>query len=118
MDDMNGLIAFYGTVDLAATKQFYGDWLGFPLLKDQGSCLIFGVPGGGSLGFCSHMAVPTPAASLFITYVTQDVEMVSAWLVRHGAVLVKEPVLNERFGIFQSLFLDPNGYTFEVQRFL
>jgi len=64
------------------------------------------------------MKVPEPPHALFITYVTQEVESVSAHLVKQGAHVIKEPALNEKFGILQALFTDPNGYTFEVQRFL
>jgi len=57
-NEMYGLIAFYGTENLAATKRFYGDWLGFPVLLDQGSCLLFGVPGGGSFPDPAEREIP------------------------------------------------------------
>ncbi len=118
MNDMNGLIAFYGTKSLEATKRFYQDHLRFPLLIDQGSCLVFGVPGGGSLGFCLHMNVPENPRDLFITYVVKDVESIASHLVEKGVEMTKAPTINDKYGILQALFVDPNGYTFEVQRFL
>lgn len=113
-----GNIAFFGTDDLEKTDDFYSQLLGFKLYKDQGKCKIYKVPGGGMIGFCSHMDIVTAEKSPIITLLTEEVDQVYDKLTKAGVELEGRPVKNEKFEIYQFFGKDPNGYTIEVQKFL
>ncbi len=115
---MQGLIAFYPTASLDDTKAFYHDILEFKVSLDQGSCLIFEVPGGGHIGFCEHLQCLDSPENLYITWVTDQVDRWYAHLVKHKQIALKTPAVNEKFRIYQTLFRDNNGYTVEIQKFL
>lgn len=53
------MITFLGTEDLEKTRKFYTEYLGFNLYKNQEKCQIYEAPGGGMIGFCSHINVIT-----------------------------------------------------------
>jgi catechol 2,3-dioxygenase-like lactoylglutathione lyase family enzyme len=113
-----GLVAFYGARDLDATHLFYNEILELPLFKDQGLCRIYLVPGGGHLGFCSHMSAGQGERGPIITLLTQDVDKVYQRLVEAGITPPHQPQKNPRFKIYHFFIQDPNGYLVEVQRFL
>jgi len=115
---LSGLIAFYPTSDLERTRSFYTQLLPFQLINDQGTCLIFEVPGGGHLGFCRHMPCLDHPERVFITWVTEDVDFWYERLRSEGVTVIKKPEVNQRFMIYQALFQDCHGYTLEIQRFL
>ena len=113
-----GSIVFFGVSDLAATDGFYRDKLELELFKDQGLCRIYRVPGGGMIGFCSHMAVTARDKSPILTFLTEDVDGWHARLNERGAVMEEEPKSNPRFNIYHFFLADPDGYTVEIQHFL
>jgi len=113
-----GSIAFFGVSDLAATDEFYSNKLELELYKDQGLCRIYRVPGGGMIGFCSHMAVTAREKSPILTFLTEDVNGWYARLNERGAVMEGGPKSNPRFNIYHFFLVDPDGYTVEIQRFL
>lgn len=113
-----GLISFYPTSDLESTREFYSQLLKFKLVKDQGVCLIYEVPGGGHLGFCSHMTCLEHPEYVYITWVTEDVDLSYERLRDAGVCVIKKPELNSKYMIYQALFLDNNGYTLEIQKFI
>jgi catechol 2,3-dioxygenase-like lactoylglutathione lyase family enzyme len=113
----DGLIVFLGTKDLEATHRFYHGVLGLALDRDQGVCRIYGVPGGGGLGFREHLEVSASANSPVITLLADDVEAVHARLLAHGVSPEAPPKVNTRFAIYHFFVRDPNGYAVEVQRF-
>lgn len=113
-----GSIVFLGIKDMQQTDQFYRETLGLELYKDQGLCRIFRVPGGGLIGFCSHMAVTARGKSPILTFLTDDVDGWYARLKAGGARLEDEPKTNPRFNIYHFFLTDPDGYTVEIQRFL
>ncbi len=113
----DGLIAFLGAADLETTHRFYNGLLALPLYKDQGLCRIYDVPGGGRLGFCSHMPVVKGEKTPIITLLTDDVDGV--WqLLQSAGLKPKPPVASPRFKIYHFFVYDPNGYLVEIQRFL
>jgi len=114
----NGSIAFFGVSDLAATDGFYRGKLGLDLYKDQGLCQIYRVPGGGMIGFCSHMAVTAREKSPILTFLAEDVDGWYARLKEKGAAIEEGPKANPRFKIYHFFMADPDGYTVEIQRFL
>ena len=111
-------ITFLPTRDLEANQHFYQQLLGLPLVRDQGACRIYRTAPNAYLGFCSHLA-PTPLpASVILTLVCDAVDECFAQLTALGAGIEKAPGLNERFGIYQCMLRDPDGYRVEIQRFL
>jgi len=112
-----GMITFFATEDLKRTNEFYADALGFKLYMDQGKCLIYSVPGGGKIGFCTHFGVTKRQDSPIITFVTQDVDKVYKHLLELRIKVDKEPAINPNFPIYHFFVQDPNGYKVEIQRF-
>lgn len=114
----DGLIVFFGTKDLEMTHKFYSKLLDLPLYKDQGSCRIYSVPGGGMIGFCTHIPVVYQQKSPIITLLAKDVDNIYARIVESGFCIPKLPEENEKYNIYHFFVKDPNGYTVEIQRFL
>ena len=113
-----GLIFFSGCHDMEQTHHFYAELLGLPLYKDQGLCRIYEVPGGGKIGFCTHMKIAKNEKSPIITLLTQDVDGAYQRLIQAGLAPLHTPQENPRFCIYHFFVHDPNGYLVEVQRFL
>ena len=113
------LIAFFPVRDLAATRDFYARDLGLTLVRDQGSCLIFGAPSGGHFGFCQRDedAPPPDDDRLILTLVTEQVDDVYQRLRRIGVETESGPSHNAEFGIYHFFARDPDGYRVEVQSF-
>jgi catechol 2,3-dioxygenase-like lactoylglutathione lyase family enzyme len=111
-------ITFLHTDDLSSTRSFYSDILGFPLARDQDICLIFKINDGAFLGFCTHIESIQPGRKIILTFVTDDVDQWYAYLSENNVDLVSEPELNTKFNIYHFFFKDPNGYWFEIQKFL
>lgn len=116
MQELSGLIVFLGTADLEQTDRFYSG-LGFKLFKDQGVCRIYDVPGGGRLGFCTHLPVVRGEKSPIITLLIDDVDGVYNRLLAAG-IRPHPPRVNPKFKVYHFFVSDPNGYWVEVQRFL
>jgi catechol 2,3-dioxygenase-like lactoylglutathione lyase family enzyme len=116
--EWKGMITFLGTKDLQKTTKFYIDHLGFKLYKDQGKCHIYTVPGGGMIGFCSHIDVMASSKSPIITFITPDVDKMYHYLIEKGVEIEKKPEKNPYFPIYHFFLQDPNGYTVEIQKFL
>lgn len=112
-----GLILFLGTLDLDKTHQFYTQALELNMIIDQGACRIYRVPGGGHIGFCSHIPPVLGEKSPIVTLVTQDVDGCYEKLIEWGVAILHPPAINPRFGIYHFFLKDPNGYTLEIQRF-
>jgi len=113
----DGLITFFGTDNLEATHHFYHQMLELPLYKDQGLCRIYEVPGGGKLGFCTHVPVLCEEKTPIITLLTPEVDKVWQQLKEFG-LHPQLPQETSRFKIYHFFLTDPNGYCVEIQRFL
>ncbi|MBP2027497.1 catechol 2,3-dioxygenase-like lactoylglutathione lyase family enzyme [Acetoanaerobium pronyense] len=117
-NNYDGLIVFLGTMDLEATDRFYKEVLGLTLYKDQGLCKIYDVPGGGKIGFCSHLSICKSSDEPIITLVTKDVDLAYVNLTTSGMHPHGEPQVNTQFNIKNFFTTDPNGYIVEIQSFL
>jgi len=118
-------VTFLYVGDLARSYAFYENILGLRPVLDQGVARIYRVGGGDAfLGICLSSAVqqaPTPDRAplgVIFTFVTQDVDGWHAALVEKGVSFEKAPAKNERYGIYNCFFRDPDGYLLEIQRFL
>ena len=116
--EWNGMITFLGTEDLEKTAKFYTKDLGFKMYKDQGKCQIYQVPGGGMIGFCSHIQVKATKKSPIITFITPNVDQVYNKLKKSGLEIPEKPQKNPYFPIYHFFLDDPNGYTIEIQKFI
>lgn len=115
---LDGLIAFYPCHDLEATRNFYERDLCLPLVRDQGTCLIFGVAKNAYVGFCQHNDAVPEHGGLIVTLLTDDVDSFYQRLRKLGIETEGMPKLNDMHHIYHFFALDPDGYRVEVQRFL
>ena len=112
-----GFIAFLGTNDLDETHRFYHEVLGLPLYKDQGWCRIYNVPGGGRLGFCTHLTVLQGEKAPLLTLLTPEVD--NAWNnLKEAGMEPETPREKPEFKIYHFFVKDPSGYCVEIQKFL
>ncbi len=110
-------ITFLHSDDLQTTRHFYCAILGLPLVRDQGSCLIFRVTEGAFIGFCGHITKINSDRSVILTLVTDEVDEWYSTLMERGINLISEPKHNPKFQIYHFFFHDPDGYWIEIQRF-
>ncbi|MFO7896281.1 MAG: VOC family protein [Candidatus Cloacimonadales bacterium] len=113
----NAQITFYYTDKYAETCDFYQNILGLEIVLDQGCCQIFRITDSAFLGFCQSAAAPQPGSTIF-TFVTEEVDACYQELKAKGVHFTKPPQLNEKFQIYHTFLLDPNGYKLEIQKFL
>ncbi len=113
-----GSVVFFGASSLDDVHAFYHGCLELPLYKDQGLCRIYEVPGGGMLGFCSHLAVQYEEKSPIITLLTDDVDGLYERVLEYGYRPETEPKVYSKFNIYHFFLKDPSGYTVEIQTFL
>lgn len=109
-------IGFYPTLDLPATHHFYVNVLGLRLARDQGTCHIYEVTGGGYIGFCQRNEAEI-SSNVVLTLVLDNVDGVYAALQTAGVECEAAPKLNEQYGIYHFYARGPNGERVEVQRF-
>ncbi len=110
-------ITFIYVQDLAISKGFYENLLGFDLVLDQGSCRIVKTSGDAYLGYCSSPDRESGGDGALITLVTPRVDEWYEYLQDNEVVLFDPPKLNPEYGIYHFFFLDPDGYRLEIQRF-
>jgi catechol 2,3-dioxygenase-like lactoylglutathione lyase family enzyme len=110
-------ITFLHAQNLEETHYFYTRVLGFPLVRDQGSCLIFQATEGAYLGFCQHIEPIQPGRKVILTLVSEDVDGWYAELKESGHDLIDPPIANPKYHIYHFFIPDPNGYWIEIQRF-
>lgn len=110
-------ITFYYTQKYDETIKFYKNILGLKAVLDQGNCTVFEVTENAYLGFC-HSATPVQTADAIFTFVTSEVDEWYESLVAKGVKFTKAPEVNEKFQIYHTFMIDPNGYKLEIQRFL
>ncbi|NSW51593.1 MAG: VOC family protein [Anaerolineae bacterium] len=110
-------IVFLYTEQYAETKVFCETTMGFPLTLDQGGCCIYKIGTDAYLGYCNR-PITSPKNGILITLVYDEVDRWYNHLVSCGIKVKGSPKTNDLFGIYHFFFEDPNGYTFEIQRFL
>jgi catechol 2,3-dioxygenase-like lactoylglutathione lyase family enzyme len=114
---INSQITFLYTVDLGRTANFYEDFIGLPLVLDQGTCRIYQVSDEGFLGFCERKELSPELPDLIITFVVDDVEKWYQYLKDQGIQCENPPSYNPKYDIYHCFFQDPNGYLIEIQKF-
>jgi len=118
MTQWDGFVAFYRTDNLEATHQFYHEWLGLPLYKDQGACRIYQISSTALIGFCTHFPEVEPDG-VILTFLTDAVDAIYEGLTEtRGVVIEQPPRENPDFKIYHFFLRDPNGYKVEIQKFL
>lgn len=110
-------ITFLHAHDLAMTKAFYTQTLGLPLVRDQGTCLIFGVNDKAFLGFCTHIAQVPPERNIILTLVSDDVDAWYEELKTKDCEILEPPKYNQKYQIYHFFLKDPEGYWLEIQNF-
>lgn len=118
-------VTFLYAEDTAASRRFYAEVLGLPLVLDQGSCALFGLPGDRAfLGVCRARGARPEAArpdrlegGVVLTLVAEDLEGWHAKLVAAGAEVLGPPRYSEQYDVTGFFFRDPAGYLLEIQRF-
>lgn len=111
-------IVFTYTDDLAASSKFFREIMELEFVVDQGPCHIFRLSPTSYLGVCNLQDRPRATAGVTITIVTSDVDQWHKFLTAKGLKYQVEPRTSERFKVYSSLFIDPNGYRIEIQNFL
>jgi hypothetical protein len=66
---------------------------------------------------CAIAGRPRATVGVTITLVTDDVDGWHRFLTGKGLVYQSAPQESERFKVYSSLFIDPNGYRIEIQSF-
>lgn len=110
-------VVFTYTDDLAASSEFFRDVLELEFVVDQGACHIFRLSPTSYIGVCALKDRPRSPVGVTITIVTPDVDSWHRFLTDKGLVYAQPPTLSERFNVYSSLFVDPNGYRIEIQNF-
>ncbi|MFW6270942.1 MAG: VOC family protein [Bacillota bacterium] len=111
-------IVFLGVEDLEKVDSFYRKVLQFSLYRDQGLCRIYEIPGGGKIGFCSHMDKNISHRAPIITLLTEQVDEVYRKVKKKEINILHPPEVNEKFNIYHFFMEDPEGYSVEIQKFL
>lgn len=110
-------VVFTYTDDLPASSRFFRDVLELEFVVDQGLCHIFRMSPTSYIGVCAVPGRPRATVGVTITIVTPDVDGWHAFLTGKGLVYQTPPTSSERFNVYSSLFIDPNGYRIEIQNF-
>lgn len=116
-------ITFLPSSDLAKTRQFYENHLKLPVALDQGACIIFRVGKYGYLAFCSQsedwVGINNPE-EVCLTLIVDTQSEVDEWhqyLVDAGITVKRPPQYTAKYKIYNGFYLDPMGYTIEIQAF-
>ena len=117
MQEFDQFVTFIYTKDLQTSSRFLSNTLGLRLALDQGRCHIFRVAPHSYLGLCERED-PPPPSGVIVTLVTDDVDAWHEHLQASGVAIEKAPAHNPAYNIYHMFFRDPNGYLFEIQRFL
>lgn len=114
-------ITFLYYRDLARAARFYEDVLQLELCDDQGDARIYRVADKAFVGIVDedkgHCRAQETNAVL-ITLVAENVEGWYAYLKECGVKLLTEVKQPGSFPVKCFFFEDPEGYQYEVQRFL
>ena len=128
---LDGSITFLYSADADASRRFYEAGLGLRVRADKGAVVFYSLPGrAASLGVVregvSAAASPPRSAraaaadTVMLCLLTEDVDGCLARLRALGlpdVVVEQPPKANARFGIYNALLRDPDGYLVELQKF-
>ena len=114
-------ITFLYCRDLARAARFYEDVLQLELCDDQGDARIYRVAEkafvgivDGAKGHCQ----PQETNAVLVTLISENVEDWYTYLKECGVKLLTEVKQPQSFPVRCFFFEDPEGYQYEVQRFL
>jgi len=117
-------ITFLPCKDLNKTRVFYETILKLEVALVQAHCLVFKI---GNInhyaywGFCSHYdEYLYPPGKVCLTLVVEENDSVDSWyniLTGKGITCTGKPRYKPEFKIYNSFYLDPMGYTIEIQSF-
>jgi hypothetical protein len=107
-------IVFFRTVMLEEIVDFYVNEIGMHLWLEQEDCTILS-HGNLLLGFCHRDMVEIDGTITFFYPTEDDVDTMYKLL---GQIATSEPVLNDRYQIYQFFAEDPEGRSLEFQAFL
>ena len=127
---LRGSITFLYSSRFATSRKFYEEDLGLRVRCDRGAVVFYALPGrGASLGIVKEgvSAAANPPCStatagrdsVMVCLLTDDVDSCFRHITMQGRCTVEQaPKRIERFGIYNALVRDPDGYLVEIQRFL
>jgi catechol 2,3-dioxygenase-like lactoylglutathione lyase family enzyme len=110
-------IVFTYTDDLERASRFFREVMALDFVVDQGACHIFRLTAESYLGVCRLPDRPRAKVGVTISLVSDDVEGWHDFLVAKGVGFVRQPAASDDFGVTSALFLSPDGYRIEIQRF-
>lgn len=110
-------IVFTYTDDLERASRFFAEVLALDFVVDQGACHIFRLTPESYIGVCRLPDRPRAAVGVTISIVSDDVDGWHDFLVAKGVQFVRQPAASAEFGVYSTLFLSPDGYRIEIQRF-
>lgn len=125
-----GSITFLYSATFDASRKFYEEGLGLPIRSNKGAVVFYALPGTAcSLGVVKEgiSAAQTPPCSaktagrdtVMLCLLTDQVDNIHSRLSKMEACEeVQKPQENTKFGIYNSLVRDPDGYLIELQQFL
>jgi catechol 2,3-dioxygenase-like lactoylglutathione lyase family enzyme len=111
--------------DLAATKAFYRDVFGLPVLFEDDESAAFGfgrtainlldVSAAAELVEPGTVGSPAGGSRFVITLEVDDVDRMAERLTERGATLLNGP-MDRPWGVRTASFADPAGYVWEIAR--
>lgn len=114
-----------GVRDVAVSRRFYCDGLGFELVADlgmvvfvqAGHALAIGLITNADLAADMGVDVPAPGGSMVtLAHNVESEEEVDAFLVTavHAGALILKPAQRAEWGGYSGYFKDPDGHVWEV----
>ena len=119
-------ITFLPCRDLDAVRHFYEAILHLPVALEQARCILFKigqVPHYTYWGFCDHshsQEFLSPPEKVCLTLVVATHADVDRWhqeLQNHQIQYTKIPSYTPEYKIYNGFYVDPMGYTLEIQAF-
>ena len=113
-------MTFLRTKNLEETRTFYEKILNFPVALEQSGCVIFRIGKFGYWGFCQTDKDISNPEQVCLTVVVEKREEVDAWhkhLIDNNVKLHREPQHTSQYKIYNGFYVDPTGYTLEIQAF-
>lgn len=109
--------------DLEATKQFYGEVFGLPLVFEDGNSAVFNfgntlinllkTTAARELIEPAEVAAREAGSRLQFTISVADVDAICAELTSRGVRLLNGP-MNRPWGVRTASFIDPGGHIWEI----
>jgi len=126
---LSGSIVFLYSEKFEDSRHFYENDLALEVRKDLGDVVFYILPGSASsLGVVRQgvSAASTPPCSaaqagkdtVMVCLLSESVCDWHSRLTQRGRSFEQPPQRNDKFGIFNALLRDPDGYLVEIQQFL